>query len=127
MHRRSSRPRGGRPIRFLPVKSVEQQDFVQACAGDLAADLFILDEFKRFKELLGEEKKVWTVSSLARCLKTQARVILLSATHFKALTHLAEDEEQNAYVNQLRFLLHFLAKENAEKLLGLCQVAESVA
>lgn len=94
--------------------------FVQACAGNLAADLFILDEFQRFKELLGEEKESED-GIIARKVFEDAgsgKVLLLSATPFKALTHLAEDEEQNAHVNQLRFLLHFLAKGNAEKLLG---------
>lgn len=105
---------------FARIRSRLRLIFVQACAGNIAADLFILDEFQRFKELLGEEQNS-EEGIIARKVFEDAgasKVLLLSATPFKALTHISEEEEQNAHVGQLRFLLHFLTKGEAAKLGG---------
>lgn len=76
-----------------------------ACVEALEPDLVILDEFQRFRDLLGGESEA---AELAQSLMNykDARVLLLSATPYKMLT-LYGDEEDNHYtdfLNTLRFL-----------------------
>jgi hypothetical protein len=119
---------------FSRVRSQLRLRFVQACAGNIEADLFILDEFQRFKELLGQDtesedgiiaRRVFRITgpeaepetSFEPARGTEPRptkVLLLSATPFKALTHI--DDEENAHAEQLRFLLEFLSEGQPQPL-----------
>jgi hypothetical protein len=103
------------------VRGGIRQMFVEACVCNLKADLFILDEFQRFSSLLnisergldaaeGEE----TVSEeqiIARRVLHEGSgyaTLLLSATPFKALTHLDDEQEGKAHERQLAELLKYL-------------------
>lgn len=94
----------------------------QSCARYLTADLFILDEFQRFKSLLDtREVKNDNASDealIAREIfsKQKTKVLLLSATPFKAITRAEDDDEGNAHAEELNYLLSFLTKKNADLL-----------
>ena len=83
----------------------------RACSMSISADLFILDEFQRFKGLL-DTKVENEESIIAREIfnnKNQAKVLLLSATPFKALSRAEDDEDGNAHAEELSFLLRFIS------------------
>lgn len=90
----------------------------QACAGNLTADLFILDEFQRFKALLDSNEEN-EESLIAREIfsKKQTKALLLSATPFKAISRSEDDEDGNAHAEELNYLLNFLTLSNQEFLL----------
>lgn len=90
----------------------------QACAGNLTADLFILDEFQRFKALLDSNEEN-EESLIAREIfsKKKTKALLLSATPFKAVSRSEDDEEGNAHAEELNYLLDFLTLSNQEFLL----------
>lgn len=79
----------------------------KVCINDLSPDIIILDEFQRFKDLLGTESEA---SELAGHLfdyqdeHSDAKVILLSATPYKMLTMHAGDGEEDHYRDFLRTL-----------------------
>ena len=96
-------------IRFLLAKS---------CAKHLSADLFILDEFQRFKSLLNTTANN-DESLIAKEVfhpDRRTKVLLLSATPFKALSHVDEDEKGDAHSEELKFLLKFISRSDDEKL-----------
>jgi len=78
------------------------------CLAALEPDLIILDEFQRFKHLLDEESDA---GELARDLFNSdaapgARVLLLSATPYRALSlhHETDDDHYGDFLALLRFL-----------------------
>lgn len=83
----------------------------QTCLKALEPDLVILDEFQRFKHLLGGEDEA---SQLARDLftytdeHTKVRVLLLSATPYKmyTLSHESDEDHYKDFIDTLRFLHH---------------------
>lgn len=98
-----------RNIRFLLARS---------CAKHLSADLFILDEFQRFKSLLdttANNDESLIAKEVFHPDRT-TKVLLLSATPFKALSHTDEDEKGNTHSEELKFLLQFISRSNDEKL-----------
>lgn len=90
----------------------------QACSKNLEADLFILDEFQRFKALLDSNEKN-EESLIAREIfsKKKTKALLLSATPFKAVSRSEDDEDGNAHAEELNYLLNFLTLSNQEFLL----------
>lgn len=90
----------------------------RACAKHLTADLFILDEFQRFKALL--DTKLDNADSLvAREVfgnKNHSKILLLSATPFKAYSRTGDDESGNAHAEELNFLLNFISNSDQEML-----------
>ncbi|EON12900.1 DEAD/DEAH box helicase [Pandoraea sp. SD6-2] len=103
---------------FNRVRTELRSRFIRACAGNLEADLFILDEFQRFKELLGRESEseegIIAHKVFENARPGASKVLLLSATPFKALTHI--DDEENAHAEQLRFLLRFIVNGDESRL-----------
>ncbi|WP_244818717.1 DEAD/DEAH box helicase [Caballeronia sp. Lep1P3] len=108
------------------VRGGIRQMFVEACARNLKADLFILDEFQRFSALLNidapgpgeatDEDAVSEEQVIARRVLHEGSdyaTLLLSATPFKALTHLADEEEGRAHEQQLIELLKYLCSGDA--------------
>ncbi len=80
----------------------------RVCLAALEPDLIILDEFQRFKHLLEEDTEA---GELARDLFDSqagqgARVLLLSATPYRALSlhHETEDDHYQDFVSLLEFL-----------------------
>lgn len=111
------------------VRGGTRQMFVEACARNLKADIFILDEFQRFSELLhagsatrdataGEDTVSEEQIIARRVLRegTGYATLLLSATPFKALTHLDEDQEGKAHERQLNDLLGYLCRDDKDVL-----------
>lgn len=91
--------------------------FVESCVDNLQADLFILDEFQRFKELLDPEPDDDTTQredhAIARKVlhrEGDHHTLLLSATPFKALTHVGEDETESAHAAELQKLFGYLTR-----------------
>ena len=59
----------------------------EVCVDYIDADIYILDEFQRFKELVNMESESEAAEIARRIFaKDQARILLLSATPFKAYT-----------------------------------------
>lgn len=107
------------------VRGGIRQMFVEACARNLKADIFILDEFQRFSALLhagsaspdtaGGDDTVSDEQIIARRVLhegTGYATLLLSATPFKALTHLDDDGEGQAHEKQLNELLGYLCRDD---------------
>ncbi|MGF6872204.1 helicase-related protein [Paraburkholderia sp. MM5477-R1] len=99
------------PQAFNRILTELRLRFMHACAGNLEADLFILDEFQRFKELLGRnddsEDGIIAHKVFDETREGAGKILLLSATPYKALTHI--DDEEDAHAEQLQHLLRFIA------------------
>ena len=89
------------------------------CLDFLKADLFILDEFQRFKELLENDhedpseaaviaKKVFNVEG--------AKVLMLSATPFKPYTTNIDETFKENHFHEFNLVLSFLFNHDGEKL-----------
>lgn len=111
------------------VRSGIRRMFVEACARNLKADVFILDEFQRFSKLIRPdsqdevqgENHISEEQIIARRVLhegTGYATLLLSATPFKALTHIEEDQEGQAHEKQLSELLSYLCNGDKD-FLGL--------
>lgn len=83
------------------------------CIDYIDADLFILDEFQRFKELVKQEEDSDT-SRIARSLfkKPNVKVILLSATPFKAYSGDSNSESADEHYKEFGSVLRFLVEED---------------
>ncbi|NLD00991.1 MAG: helicase [Gammaproteobacteria bacterium] len=90
----------------------------EVCAKKLTADLFILDEFQRFKALLNSNQEN-EESLIAKEIfnKKQSKILLLSATPFKAISQAEDDEEGDSHAEELNYLLNFLTLSNQRLLL----------
>ncbi|MFK5925905.1 MAG: helicase-related protein [Desulfuromusa sp.] len=100
------------------IRTVFRSLLAQACAKNLSADLFILDEFQRFKVLL-DTKEENGESLVAREIfkdDRKSKILLLSATPFKALSRIEDDEEGNAHAEELNFLLDFISRSDHQML-----------
>lgn len=88
----------------------------QSCAKNLKADLFILDEFQRFGTLLdtNNENEETMIAREIFKKSDNTKILLLSATPFKALSRLDEDEQNEAHLDELRKLLKFLSDNNID-------------
>jgi len=99
------------PYKF---RTIMRGALAKCCAKNLQADLFILDEFQRFQSLLNTDQDN-EESLIAREVfkkSGETKILLLSATPFKALSRLDEDEQQEAHLDELRKLLQFLSDNN---------------
>ncbi|MCQ4165509.1 DEAD/DEAH box helicase [Tahibacter harae] len=86
--------------------------YVECCAQNLQADLFILDEFQRFKDLVivaAEGEEVSEQQIIARhVLHRDRAALLLSATPFKALSQVDEEDEGKAHLHEFSEVLRYL-------------------
>ena len=100
------------------VRSSLRSLLAKACAKHLVADLFILDEFQRFKELLNSDQNS-DQSLIAKQIfsNKKGKILLLSATPFKAVSSSEDDEEGNAHADELNYLLKFISDSNAQMLM----------
>jgi hypothetical protein len=87
-----------------------RQIFVGCCAANLHADLFILDEFQRFKELIedSEDSEQALIARQVFHKEQRSKVLLLSATPFKAVTTPNDDEVDQGHLGSLKQILTFL-------------------
>ncbi|MFT6437777.1 MAG: hypothetical protein ACJAVI_005858 [Candidatus Azotimanducaceae bacterium] len=93
-------------IRRNSLISNLRKRLAKACVDALEPDLVILDEFQRFKDLLGNETDA---GLLAQELMnySDVRVILLSATPYKMLTlHGDEENHYKDFLHTLEFLFN---------------------
>lgn len=83
--------------------------FAKCCASNLQADLFILDEFQRFDTLLDQNQDN-EQSLIAQKIfsNRHCNILLLSATPFKAMTTVADDENDEGHLGKLQQILGFL-------------------
>lgn len=83
------------------------------CVDYIDADLYILDEFQRFKELVNQDGES-EASTIARRIfgKEHARILLLSATPFKAYTGNSPWESSEVHYKEFRTILGFLFNED---------------
>lgn len=84
---------------------------IEVCLENLHADLFILDEFQRFKDLVGFGQYANSeASKLAKKIFTieGAKCLMLSATPFKLYTSRFEEAENENHYAELLDLLRFL-------------------
>ena len=84
--------------------------FAGSCAAHLQADLFILDEFQRFESLLdqSEGNEHSMIAQQVFRKNRRSKIILLSATPFKALSTIPDDENDDGHLSKLEQILSFL-------------------
>lgn len=104
-------------------RGIIRSKLAQACAQNLKADLFILDEFQRFSSLLhshedSERSEVSIISDQIFNLGGKPKILLLSATPFKAINTIHENERENKEPHHKEFskLFKFLTNGDEEKL-----------
>jgi len=91
---------------------------VDCCLPYVDADLYILDEFQRFRDLIDEEHDT-EEAQIARKIfhrKKHTRILLLSATPFKAFTGYHECMEGDDHYKDFTRVLRFLLQKDTSKL-----------
>jgi hypothetical protein len=89
----------------------------EVCVDYIDADIYILDEFQRFKELVSRESDSEAADIARRIFgKQDARILLLSATPFKAYTGDSPWESGEEHYKEFRTILSFLFDGNDEAL-----------
>ncbi|MDF1822280.1 MAG: DEAD/DEAH box helicase [Alcanivoracaceae bacterium] len=98
------------------VRTHLRRMLAQTCAKHLDGDLFILDEFQRFKSLLGgnDYSEEAYIARQVFSKSAKSKILLLSATPFKAISKEDDDESGNAHAKELEFLLQFLTNSNVD-------------
>ena len=96
---------------------VLRKELTQECVNYLNADLFILDEFQRFKTLLdGDDQSEATEIAKAVLHNDESKVLLLSATPFKPFTtHLEQINGENHY-SEFKQIVEYLGGSKGKKL-----------
>ncbi|WP_166831563.1 helicase-related protein [Thalassoroseus pseudoceratinae] len=89
----------------------------EVCVEYIDADIYILDEFQRFKELVSQDGES-EASEIARRIfgRQDARILLLSATPFKAYTGDSPCESGEEHYKEFRTILGFLFDEDGDAL-----------
>jgi hypothetical protein len=81
----------------------------EVCVEYIDADIYILDEFQRFKELVTQESESEAAEIARRIFaKEKARILLLSATPFKAYSGDSPWESGEEHYKEFRTILSFL-------------------
>lgn len=96
-----------------------REAFVQACLPYVDADLYILDEFQRFRDLIdndSEEDHAKLAQKIFFEQRSDTRILLLSATPFKAFTGSEELERGEDHYEDFRRVLRFLMRDDPERL-----------
>ncbi|MCB9352075.1 MAG: DEAD/DEAH box helicase family protein [Lewinellaceae bacterium] len=88
----------------------------KVCLEYLDADLFILDEFQRFKPLINREDKS-EAATLAKDIFNieHAKVLMLSATPYKPYTTRFDQEQGEDHYAEFRTVLQFLSQEKKQE------------
>ena len=92
--------------------------FVDCCLRYVDADLYVLDEFQRFRDLIDEDVES-EQAEIARRIFTQkknTRVLLLSATPFKAFTGQEEIERGEDHYKDFGRVLKFLLSHEEDRI-----------
>ncbi len=79
------------------------------CIDYIDADLYILDEFQRFRDLINEDSDSEAATIARQIFKKQGtKILLLSATPFKAFTGEGDLESGEEHYKEFRTVLSFL-------------------
>ena len=91
----------------------------EVCVDYIDADIYILDEFQRFKELVDKDCES-DAAEIAKKIfgKEKARILLLSATPFKAYTNDSSLESGEEHYKEFSTILRFLFDCDQEALLS---------
>jgi hypothetical protein len=92
--------------------------FIDCCLPYVDADLYILDEFQRFRDLIDEDVESEQADIARRVFKQKknTRVLLLSATPFKAFTGQEEIERGEDHYKDFRRVLKFLLSREEDRI-----------
>lgn len=104
-------------VLFYRLRSHLRHELARVCAAHLTADLFILDEFQRFNALLDTQSDTEDALIAHEVFANQSgKILLLSATPFKAMTRIEDDECDTAHHEELQHLLRFLNRADSDHL-----------
>jgi hypothetical protein len=103
---------------FYRLRSDLRTRLAKTCARHIRADLFILDEFQRFDSLLDMSTDSENALIAQEVFKhdNPGKILLLSATPFKALSRIEDDEVEASHQEELRHLLTFLMNSDQQRL-----------
>lgn len=87
------------------------------CIDYIDADLYILDEFQRFRDLIDQESDS-EAAAIAKQIfqKPETKILLLSATPFKAFTGDSDLESGEEHYKEFRTVLSFLVENESTAL-----------
>lgn len=90
---------------------------IQSCLRYVNADLYILDEFQRFRDLIDEESEEEQARIAREVFKSgkNTRVLLLSATPFKAFTSYDEVDQGEDHYKDFGRVLRFLLCNDTDR------------
>ncbi len=105
--------KNGRDIVFKNLYSLISELRLQlsfVCKDYLEADVFILDEFQKFSQLIRKGETENKGEEIARIIfaDANAKVLLLSATPFKAYTNAFEEHNGENHYKEFKTVLQFL-------------------
>lgn len=92
----------------------------EVCLEYIDADLYILDEFQRFKDLIDTNGKdfddLTEAAAIAQKIfeKEGSKVLMLSATPFKQYSTKQDDENEEGHYKEFKTVLKFLIENDAE-------------
>ncbi|MFC1552107.1 DEAD/DEAH box helicase [Candidatus Latescibacterota bacterium] len=91
---------------------------IKCCLRYVDADLFILDEFQRFRDLINvdSEEEQAVIAREVFKLKKKTKILLLSATPFKAYTGYDDIERGEDHFKDFSRVLKFLLNDNQKVL-----------
>jgi hypothetical protein len=118
--RRLENDKSQKPLHFsYEIIKVLRKELTRECVGYLNADLFILDEFQRFKLLIdGDVQTEATEIARAVLHDDNAKVILLSATPFKPFTTHLDQLKGESHNDELKKVIEYLGGSKGRKLWG---------
>jgi hypothetical protein len=95
-----------------------RQLLIEVSIDRMKADLIILDEFQRFRELLAGKDTNDEAAHLARRLfkLDNVKILLLSATPYRMYVRRGEAAPGADHYQDFRYLIHFLLAHNARKM-----------
>lgn len=83
------------------------------CLDLMDADIFIMDEFQRYSKLLSPKTKNEQVTIAKKVFSQHnAKVLMLSATPYKAFTNLYDEKNDENHYKELKRVLEFLYEGN---------------
>jgi hypothetical protein len=89
-----------------------RKQLIDCCLDYVDADLFILDEFQRFEDLISDDPENEQAMIAARIFRhPKSRILLLSATPFKAFTTRADNDRGDDHYKEFKKVLGFLLKD----------------
>lgn len=94
-----------------------RKQLIRCCLGYVGADLYILDEFQRFSDLIdvdNDDERAALAQKIFR--RSNARILLLSATPFKALAGRGELDDGEDPHRDFRRVLKFLFRDQPQHL-----------